>query len=427
MPDFTLNGYVVEEVLGTGSFGEVLLVTKVRCNSSDINNDSNNDNIGRKLVIKKIPNERMKFAEVEAGRLLSHPNIVTFYEHFQDKDYHYLVLEYVRGIDLFAFMESRNLQGLPEEMARKIFSQISSAIQYCHQKGVAHRDLKLENILIDPSTLYVKLIDFGLCKIGDEACSDVCGSVDYIAPEILSEKPHYSPKKTDIWCLGTILYCLLFANFPFSSEERIDALVPEPGQPVKPHPPIDFPKSAFISREARDLCERMMTVDPNRRISLSAVMSHKWMTVGTTDNNNKSSNRKVEGSSPTRTTSLVSAIKPTKGEELEEAHKPQSDAADTSTTPTTTSTHINNNFSEIVNQICKNFGENLAVAAATTTPTAPTIATTTTLPTTTTAPQPNIHSHVSDGVQRDCGREMHVCLQGCGSSRCQHFAVRSPV
>lgn len=433
MPDCTLNGYVVEHVLGTGSFGEVLLVTKVRSsNNNDYNNNYRDDsiNIGRQLVIKKIPNDRMKMCEVEAGRILSHPNIVTFYEHFQDKDFHYLVLEYVRGIDLFTFMESRNFQGLPEVVARKIFGQIASAIQYCHQEGVAHRDLKLENILIDPKTLHVKIIDFELCKIGDEACSDVCGSVDYIAPEILQEKPHYSPKKADIWCLGTILYCLLFANFPFSAEERLNALIPEGGQPVMPHPLLEFPKKSLVSQNARDLCERAMTVDPNRRISMPGIMAHGWM-LGQ-DINTASSDRNT--ATITKVRQYVTAVKArTRGEEMEESPRPTSDTDSSShctkqlveTAPTPTAS---NNFIDIVDQICRSFEASKFVSTTPSSPTTP--ATTATTSTTSSAPV-TIPAHNNDSVQRDCGREVQGCLQGCGgdnSSRCQHFAVvRSPV
>jgi len=265
----SISGYIIEKQIGNGSFGDVWLARKAEDDSSASPN----------YVVKKIAKDKMKMAEVQAGEMLDHPNIVKYYGHFDDDTYHYLVLEYIEGMDLFSFMEQRNFDPLPEYLARKIFSQLASAVHYCHQKGVAHRDLKLENVLIDPNTNQVKLIDLGLCKIESEdsaSCVDVCGSVDYISPEIIEELP-YSAQKCDVWSLGVILYCLLCANFPFSSEERMDALLPADGTSKKEHPPLVFPRSVILPREAKDLCRKMMEVNPNKRITMSQVVQHPWM------------------------------------------------------------------------------------------------------------------------------------------------------
>lgn len=258
--------YTVEKCLGAGSFGEILLVSKAL-------------DPGRQYVIKKIEKEKMKMVEVEVGELLQHQHIVKFYEHFQDQHYHYLVLEFVPGVDMFTWMEFRNFEPISEKITRKIFRDVCSAIQYCHHRGVAHRDLKLENILIDPTTYRVKLIDFGLSSFEKEdsaGCVDVCGSLDYIAPEVLEEQP-YSGKKSDMWSLGVILFSLLFCNFPFSSEERMDALLPPEGQSRKPHPPLEFPKRASVSSGAKDLCRKMLDMDPDSRFTIDEVMQHPWL------------------------------------------------------------------------------------------------------------------------------------------------------
>jgi serine/threonine protein kinase len=256
--------YVIEKTLGSGSFGEVFLAHKA-------------DEPNQCFAIKRIEKEKMKMAEVGAGEVLDHENIAKFYEHFQDQQYHYLVFEYVPGVDLFTWMEWRNFAKIPMELARKIFFDICSAMEYCHRRGIVHRDLKLENVLMDPTTHKVKLIDFGLCSFekGDCAgCVDVCGSLDYIAPEVLGDLP-YSGKKSDIWSLGVILYSLVFCTFPFSAEERMDALLPPEGQEKLPHPPLEFPSKA--GSELKDLIAKMLTEDPNSRISMTDVMRHPWL------------------------------------------------------------------------------------------------------------------------------------------------------
>jgi len=280
--------YQIEKCLGSGSFGEILLVSKAQ-------------EPGSRYVIKKIEKEKMKMVEVEVGEILEHEHIVKFYEHFQDQHHHYLVLEYVSGVDMFTWMEFRNFEPIPEKTARKIFRDICSAIQYCHQRGIAHRDLKLENILIDPTTYQVKVIDFGLASFETEdsaGCVDVCGSLDYLAPEVLEEQP-YSGKKSDIWSLGVILYSMLFCNFPFSTEERMDALLPPEGQERKPHPPLEFPKRASVSREAKDLCRKMLAFNPDKRINIDKIMRHPWMEIDNSDSaSGKEHNRAtVPGSS----------------------------------------------------------------------------------------------------------------------------------
>jgi len=333
-----IPGYTVEKKIGNGSFGDVWLARK----EDDVSANP------QYFVVKKIAKDKMKMAEVQAGEMLDHPNIVKYYGHLDDDTCHYLVLEYIKGMDLFSFMEERNFEPLPEYLARKIFSQLASAVHYCHQKGVAHHDLKLENVLIDPENNHkVKLIDLGLCKIEEEdtaSCVDVCGSVDYISPEILEELP-YSAQKSDVWSLGVILYCLLCANFPFSSEERMDALLPPDGVSKKEHPPLVFPRSVAMSTEARNLCRKMMSINPTRRITMSQVINHPWLQQAQT---NKGKAQKPSNETMASTDTEVKA--PTN------SNNNAKDSQDNVTTNNNTQNFNNNKQTDLIEQICRNFG-----------------------------------------------------------------------
>jgi len=113
-----------------------------------------------------------------------------------------------------------------------IFIQILNAIEYAHEQGVIHRDIKLENILMDSSGK-VFVLDFGLCDLVESSISlssKFCGSIDYVAPEVISTK-HYSGFKADMFSLGVVLYTLLFAEFPFVARNRIEAIKKKLEQP----------------------------------------------------------------------------------------------------------------------------------------------------------------------------------------------------
>jgi serine kinase len=155
---------------------------------------------------------------------------------------------------------------LPESTARKIFRQIVEVMTYCHSQGIAHLDLKLENILLSSSGK-IFLIDFGLCEIQQTTrrpSDSFVGSIDYASPEILDRKP-FDSFKADIWSLGTLLYCLVFACFPFSANARFNGT----------HPPLDFVLD--ISKPLEDLLHKMLKNDPSERCSIIDVSTHKWL------------------------------------------------------------------------------------------------------------------------------------------------------
>lgn len=209
----TLYRYQIEkEDFASGCFGKIILAR-----------DANN----KEVVIKKLPKDKVSSTEVlkeiEAGKILKHPNISKFIENFSNNENDYLVFERIQGMDLFSTIEKRAFVPFKDSEARKIFKQILKAVMYSHEKGIVHRDIKLENILMD-SNFKVTVLDYGLCDVvkKGQRSERFCGSMDYVAPEVISTRS-YDGFQADCFSLGVVLYTLLFAEFPFVANERVNA------------------------------------------------------------------------------------------------------------------------------------------------------------------------------------------------------------
>jgi len=146
-------------------------------------------------------------------------------------------------------------------------------------KKVAHRDIKLDNILLD-SKGNTKIIDFGLASMDEDevhGCRNFVGSPEYVAPEIIQRKP-YSGYKADVYSLGMVLYCMLFGQFPFIPEKRFESILNGEEHPVLEWPDqlLKFPTFS-VSKTARDLLSQMLEVDPSKRISMEQLSKHNWL------------------------------------------------------------------------------------------------------------------------------------------------------
>lgn len=209
-------GYVVVAVISEGSFGTVLKAS------------ASPDNIF--VAIKAVPKNRLSAKETAAIRkqalalrTLSHRYIVHFYDDFEDDDFFYHVFEYLHGGDLYDRLESR---GKPFSEPQVLFlaRQIFHAVSYLHSKRAAHRDIKLENFVFETSASddrqVMKLIDFDLLIMRSrqsprtETCTDMCGTILYVSPEIAAGREHV-PEESDMWACGVLLYVLLSYQMPF--------------------------------------------------------------------------------------------------------------------------------------------------------------------------------------------------------------------
>jgi len=256
---------IEDEDFAAGCFGKVMLAR---------------DTLDNEVVIKKIPKSHNNVAEVAnevlAGRMLYHSNIAQFKDHFSNSEFDFLIFERVHGEDIFSLIEKKNFVPYSDHEGRNIFKQILKAVTHCHKQQIVHRDLKLENLLMDASGK-VTVIDFGLCDhVQRGSLSErFCGSLDYVAPEVLSRRS-YDGYKADTYSLGIVLFTLLFAEFPFVSKDRIRSI-----QQFAPHPTINYGVQRLrrwnVSEAAKDLINKMLDPNPAKRISLDAVKMHPWI------------------------------------------------------------------------------------------------------------------------------------------------------
>jgi Ca2+-binding EF-hand superfamily protein len=260
--------YEVKEKLGNGKFGLVRLGIHRKT--------------GRKVAIKIMAKKDMNTqdlelvkCEIEIMKVCQHPNIIRLYDIFENNDYIYLIMEHCSGGDLFSYIEKRGFK-LPEHRAAQIIHKLCTAIFYIHSYGIAHRDLKPENILMTDCSdnADIRLLDFGLSKIigPTQNCTEPYGTLSYVAPEVLLEKPY--TKAVDLWSIGITTYLLLCGTLPFDdahSEREIAR------QTI--HDPVPYNNSIWkkISPEAKTLVDNLLQKDFTKRMDIRQVLEHPWI------------------------------------------------------------------------------------------------------------------------------------------------------
>lgn len=206
--------------------------------------------------------------EIHHHRQFYHPHIARLYEIIITPTYVWLVLEYCAGDELYAYLVKNGR--LKRDEARKMFAQLCGAVAYTHSKNCTHRDLKLENILLDRHN-NVKLCDFGFTREYEPRTllDTVCGTTCYMAPEMLLHKK-YSGESVDVWSLGIILYTLIYGEMPFEEESELDSKLKITTEEPN-YPELDVPTPAL------DLMKAMLTKDPRLRPTLQEVLSHPFL------------------------------------------------------------------------------------------------------------------------------------------------------
>ncbi|XP_053701935.1 MAP/microtubule affinity-regulating kinase 3a isoform X10 [Synchiropus splendidus] len=258
-----VGNYRLLKTIGKGNFAKVKLARHILT--------------GREVAIKIIdktqlnPNSLQKlFREVRIMKILNHPNIVKLFEVIETERTLYLVMEYASGGEVFDYLVAHGR--MKEKEARAKFRQIVSAVQYCHQKHIVHRDLKAENLLLD-ADMNIKIADFGFSNeftLGNKL-DTFCGSPPYAAPELFQGKKYDGPE-VDVWSLGVILYTLVSGSLPFDGQnlkelrERV----------LRGKYRIPF----YMSTDCENLLKRFLVLNPSKRGTLEQIMKDRWINAG---------------------------------------------------------------------------------------------------------------------------------------------------
>ena len=263
-----LSKYEIGHTLGKGAYAKVKVVTNLltneKCAMKIYDKDKLNDNSKRKCV----------YREIEILKRINHRNIAKLIEVITTQNHILIVQELVNGISLRDYYnrEIRNQKGISEHKAnifKKIFKQIFDAMNYLHKNYMAHRDIKLENILMTRD-YEIKIIDFGFGMYNPEnkLQSFFCGTPNYMPPEIAFKKP-YVGQKADLWSLGVLVYKMYCADFPFKgkNEKELYKAIKK-GKFVMASYTPDYIKKIIIG---------MIDLDPNKRLSCENVLRSSWL------------------------------------------------------------------------------------------------------------------------------------------------------
>eukprot|EP01134_Creolimax_fragrantissima_P003559 CFRG3559T1 len=258
-----LQCYEIGRTLGTGSHGKVKLAT----------HKLSGVKVALKITERNTINENKEIlSEIRALRSLKHPNIVRLYDVIETDRAIILVLELLEGGELFDYIMART--HLSEKDARPFARQILAGLFYCHNQRVVHRDLKLENMLLD-SNGRIKIADFGYSNIYNTEAGlmdTFVGSAAYAAPEILANEQYVGPA-TDVWSFGVVLYSLLSGKQPFDSSGN-QLLFYKKVQQAEFEMPHDF------SDDAKHLIRLILQRSPSDRPTIEQICKHPWVNEG---------------------------------------------------------------------------------------------------------------------------------------------------
>lgn len=206
---------------------------------------------------------------MEIHSRLKHPSVLELYTFFQDANYVYLVLELAHNGELQRYMKQVMRRPMSEPEAASILSQVVAGLLYLHSHQIMHRDISLSNLLLSQD-MHIKIADFGLAtqlKRPDERHVTMCGTPNYISPEVVSRASHGLP--ADVWGLGCMFYTLLVGQPPFDT----DAVQATLNRVVM----SDYHIPSYVSYDARDLIDKLLKKNPQERITLEQVLQHPFM------------------------------------------------------------------------------------------------------------------------------------------------------
>jgi len=260
-------GYVLGKEIGRGSYSTVKLAYSEPLKTV----------VAVKIISKKTAPatylERFLPREIDIIKRLQHKNILKYYQCIETTQRYLIAMEFAENGNILQLLNTQTY--FKERLAHKFFGQLMSAVAYCHQFNVVHRDLKLENLMLDTRN-ELKLGDFGFCRKFKKQKKETmkclsqtyCGSHAYASPEILNFTP-YDPKMSDIWACGVILYSMVYGCFPFDDRvfSKLLILIKNP---------LQFCDYPVVSDECKDLLRKLMAPIDDR-LDATRIETHPWM------------------------------------------------------------------------------------------------------------------------------------------------------
>ena len=261
--------YEMLDDLGEGIFGSVKLGVEKKTK----------ERVAIKIIKKnktKPSDIELVKTEIDVMKLCHHPNVVHLLDHFENAEYIFIVMEYIRGGRLTDYMKEKKFN-FTEKRAAEIINQIALGVKYLHKYGIIHRDLKPDNIMLTEASDkgQIKIMDFGLSKIlgKKEKTVDGFGTLTFVSPEVLIRKPYN--KEIDIWSIGVILYLLLSGDLPFDDEDDDEQKIAK----SIVFNEVEFPAKKFgnRSKEVINLIKKCLTKEPKNRIKIDEIIKSDWI------------------------------------------------------------------------------------------------------------------------------------------------------
>ncbi|PAN23798.1 hypothetical protein PAHAL_4G118700 [Panicum hallii] len=269
IPPLLMGRYELGKLLGRGSFAKVHHARNVETGEEVAIKIMDKDHLARSGAV-----QRQVMREIDIMRRVRHPHVVRIHEVMATRRSIFVVMEFVGGGSLDAYLVHRAGRGVGEAPARRVFQQLVSALDYCHSLGVYHRDIKPDNILVDVAG-NIKVADFGLSALADTAQREallhtVCGTPMFIAPEVFLRRG-YDGARADVWACGVVLFALAAGRYPFNQKDTsLYHMVRR----------CDYHCPPWFSPGLVRLVRRLLCPDPARRITIPQIKENTWFKKG---------------------------------------------------------------------------------------------------------------------------------------------------